>query len=57
MEEKEEDMPKDTDKVLSFRMNLETWRLLGELAEKRGLSKTAILIVLVQEAAKREGVK
>jgi len=50
-------MPKDTDKVLSFRMNFETWRLLGELAEKRGLSKTAILIVLVQEAAKREGVK
>lgn len=50
-------MPRDDEKVLSFRMNLETWRLLGELAKKRGLSKTAILILLVQDAAKREGVK
>lgn len=50
-------MPKEDEKVLSFRMPGETWRLLGDLAKKRGLSKTAILILLVQEAAKKEGVK
>ena len=52
-------MPRDKDdeKVMSLRMNAETARLLEALATKRGLSKTAIVILLVQEAAKREGVK
>lgn len=49
-------MPKEGEKVLSFRMNAETWRILGELARKRGLSKTAILILLIQDAAKGAGV-
>jgi predicted DNA-binding protein len=50
-------MPREGEKVMSLRMNAETARLLEELAKKRGLSKTAILTVLVQEAARREGVR
>lgn len=51
-------MPKDDErKVLSVRMNAETWRLLQAVAEKRGLSMTAVIILAIQEKAQREGVK
>jgi len=51
-------MAKEGERIVSIRMAEEMWRLLAELGKKRGgLSMTAMIRLLVQEAAKREGVK
>lgn len=51
-------MVKEGERVVSVRMADDMWRLLAELGKRRGgLSLTAMIRVLVQEAAKREGVK
>lgn len=51
-------MAKEGERIVSIRMAEGMWRLLAELGKKRGgLSMTAMIRLLVQEAAKREGVK
>ena len=51
-------MGNDGTRVVSVRMDEELWRLLEELGKRRGgLSLTAMLRLLVTEAARRERVK
>ena len=43
-------------KTMSFRLTPEARRLLATLAEKKGISMTAVLEVLIRKEAKEEGL-
>ena len=44
-------------KATSWRLSAEARRLLAALAEKAGVSMTAMLEIMIRAQAKREGVK
>ena len=50
------DMKKADLKTMSFRLTPEARRLLAALAEKKGISKTAVLEILIRQEAKEEGL-
>ncbi len=49
-------MSKADAKTTSYRLTPEARRLLAALAEKKGISKTAVLEVLIRKEAKEEGL-
>lgn len=44
-------------KATSYRLSPEALRLLGLLAQKGGVTQTAVLETLIRKEAKREGVR
>jgi hypothetical protein len=50
------DVKKADLKTMSFRLTPEARRLLAALAEKKGISMTAVLEVLIRQEAKEEGI-
>jgi hypothetical protein len=43
--------------IASFRLTAEARRILAELAVQRGISRTALLEVLLREEAERRGIR
>jgi predicted DNA-binding protein len=50
------DMSKADVKTTSYRLTPEARRLLAALAEKKGISKTAVLEILIRKEAKEESI-
>jgi len=52
------DKPKKRDETpMTFRFSPEAKRLLREIAQKQGISMTAVLELLIRDEAERRGVK
>jgi hypothetical protein len=43
--------------IASFRLTEEARRILDELAARQGISRTALLEVMLRDVAKREGIR